>query len=330
MKQSTARARRVLACLACAACTTLLAIFVHRDPSITPALAHSSPARHERAHDDSTDLRASPASAERLPGADTARTKTPSSKARATDAWRPAEAMSDDEIVAAIAALSDDDIPHNAGRAASRLHSEERARPALIRALRSKDAQQRILAAAILTSAYHLYSKPGPDDWLRVLVEGLHSRYDSIRVVQGSMRVLVGKAQRVPHALARGLASSDRQKRFLCAYLLAHDRVATDLDRVCAILVPHLNTNAIRADANMSARALYLAGPLILPFLWRHARTLDAQGKMLADRIRFRLQHPGIREIDSLHEPLSSSFLTRYRKPLLEYECGWGWFPTFR
>jgi hypothetical protein len=203
--------------------------------------------------------------------------------------------------------LADDPYDFNAVRALWKLpRYGEAALPALRGALGSPDWQQRQLAAHLLRG---MDSAAPSSTLLAVCVEGLkRDRLPFDRPVPGRLGdrrrfmpvanatagvlyLLRHPGPAEPH-LVEGLASSDAQQRFLCAFILGTAGYDQHTPRVADILLPHLADNDIGQDALMAGSALYQLGPAVRPHLLNARPHADEQARSILDLILWDLDDP--------------------------------------
>jgi hypothetical protein len=175
--------------------------------------------------------------------------------------------------------------------------------PALERALRSDDYQQRQLAAYLLRD---LLSRP-TDDLLRVTVEGLrddtltheparpgsgdpYGRWSLVANARTGVRYLTDHAAAAQPWLAECMASTDRQQRLLAAAAAAFGGLSDLAPVAVPVLVEHLAHNGIAEDAKLAAPAILAFGAAALPFLEEARLASDAQQAVLARQIIRQIQ----------------------------------------
>lgn len=217
-------------------------------------------------------------------------------------------------VDAAIVNLGDDGAAWNAQWALYLLRSSgEAAIPALEQALGSRDRQRRQLAAHILRERWHdgraRYGRPPllspyapTDDLFRVTVEGLADddladlRGMSVRICNATdgLVFLAENGTRSAPYLEPGLGSHDLQQRFLSAVAAAFCGCGYLVDRAAPVLLEHLSSTstAIGGDAAAAARALYLFGPPVLPYVRPLIASTDRQQADLARLITMDLETP--------------------------------------
>lgn len=213
-------------------------------------------------------------------------------------------------IEAAIRNLGNDSARHNADWGIGILYQAgDSAIPAVEAALLSRDYQRRQLAAWVLinrwwdghadpSTRFQLPTKPPyvpPDALFRVVVEGLAD--DDLNIdfpnASSGMGFLVQYGRGCAAFLLPGLRSADPQQRFLsavCAGLMGATELVNDAG---PILVEHLMSNDVESDAAPSARALYLLGPEVLPYVRPACECADGQAANLAKLIVMNMETPG-------------------------------------
>jgi hypothetical protein len=202
--------------------------------------------------------------------------------------------------------LESDDVHWNAERAERMLESLwPHSQPALESALRSGDAQARIIATRLLQRRVF----PPTDDLLRASIEDLRDDagevryYISLRNAKRSSDYLVNWADIAEPFLIEAMASDDPQQRLLAAAVLGYGGRVSAMDRAVPILVSHLRDNDVRGDAKVAAPALYRFGSDVLPHLRRHVETEDDQARAILRSIIEQLEHPD-RSIYRLDNPM--------------------------
>ncbi len=223
---------------------------------------------------------------------------------RGLESW--AESASNSELVDA---LVHDDIRWNAIEAMGELR--DRGADAIYEleeALGSSDRQQRQFSASLLR---RLDTYKPSDEMIYVCVEGLaNDKAPPVRGAHPSMygpNATQGAIYLIRHIdlaeglVAAGMHSEDAQQRFFCAYILGKTSRSGYAGKICEILTPHLNDNSIRGDAVLATRALYLAGPAVIPHLKRASRRADEQGRSLIELVVLDLRDPPV-AIEDLYE----------------------------
>ncbi|MDH3585189.1 MAG: hypothetical protein OER86_13340, partial [Phycisphaerae bacterium] len=199
-------------------------------------------------------------------------------------AWsapRPGPAATPKMIGALVGQLRSDHVRWNAQRAMWRLQAiGPPATRSLEKALASTDYQQRQLAAHVLRYfSHHLPSQR----LLAVTIEGLQDdalpeesvgrdrlSYTYVWTAREGVEYLLDHATTAERLLRGALETTDRQQRFLCAYVLGMRGRVESIQEAAPILVDHLRDNDIPGDALMAAKALYRFGAAVQPLL-RHA-----------------------------------------------------------
>ncbi len=194
-------------------------------------------------------------------------------------------------IDAAIAALAHDDVPRNAMKAVHELAAAgDKALPALQAALESHDQQQRHLAAFVLRRvdaeptqklcglSVEALGDPEIEGYWRTLIH--RPALSAAHWLQQHARSKVV----TPHLLVAA-RSSQPQRRFLAAALLAFAGVQQDLPNTCAVLLAQLPDNHQNGDALLAAHALYRLGPASLPQIRLAYRGADDQARSLLQLI---------------------------------------------
>jgi HEAT repeat protein len=102
---------------------------------------------------------------------------------------------------------------------------------------------------------------------------------------RGGLEYLVRHAASAAPLVCAGLASSDVQRRFLCAVIIAASRTSEDSLRAIEILTTHLNSNENAGDAGIAEAALALMSPAALMPLRQAVEGLDAQGREAVARV---------------------------------------------
>jgi hypothetical protein len=180
----------------------------------------------------------------------------------------------------------------NASNAMWRLSVMPEAEAALQEALRSADWQHRQLACSTLHELW--YNRRGVSithDLLRVTVEGLgddalpyETCYTHVTNARSGFWFLcdLPDPSMAESALATGMASLDRQRRFLCAAAAGATGRTRLIEQAAPILIEHLHDNDIESDATLAVGALYRFGARVTPYLQECAATGDAQAQRLA------------------------------------------------
>jgi hypothetical protein len=158
--------------------------------------------------------------------------------------------------------------------------------PALERCLDSEDWFTRQVAA------YALRLSKGyvpTERMLAVVVEGLgdddlprreHSQRGPgflIFNARQGLEYLILHIERAAPLVRRGLTSSDMQRRFLCAVIIAAARISEDSFRAIEILTAHLKSNEMQGDAAIAEIALGLMSPAAAMPLREAMDKMDAQ-----------------------------------------------------
>ena len=187
--------------------------------------------------------------------------------------------------------LANDSERNNAKRALAQLRAVgAKADAALHDALDSKDPQQRHFAAHLLRARN---SSAPSQKLLAVTVEGL--RDDNLpeyprkapyiwNAVEG-VEFLLGNVEVAKSHLLVALDATDGQQRFLAAYIVAMSRREWRVERVCSILIEHLEDNEVRNDASLSSTALARLGRPALPSLFENRGSLDVQQRDLIELV---------------------------------------------
>ncbi len=194
--------------------------------------------------------------------------------------WLPTHA----QIEAWIAALRDDDERGNANYARRELREcGPAATIGLAHALESDDRQQRFYAAELLVDR----GDPLPSRIFDVAVEGLadDDLFDSN--AQWSLRFLDAHPTDAAERLTLALFSSDRQQRFLAAYLLARTGAEATRAQACSVLIEHLADNDTQYDAELARDALTQLSYFVLPQIEHATRAAtDRQARLYLEGIQ--------------------------------------------
>lgn len=186
----------------------------------------------------------------------------------------------------------------------------EAGRAALERSLKSKDRQERHLAASQLRYLCWdrtQYKNPRltrtpSDELLRVTVEGLAS--DGINYSAGTVDnawdgfdFLVLFPEQARPLVADGLRSGDHQQRILCAALVAQGGNVAELDRAIPVLLAHLAADQRNGNARLAAKALAWIGPAAEPSLVQLRSLGDPQQRAIATVLLRHLRQPPTRSL---------------------------------
>jgi len=225
----------------------------------------------------------------------------------------PAHTLSDQQtrrIDQLIADLRADHHRFNAHQAMDQLLGVGRpAIPALQKALRSEDHQQRHMAADVLISLGHGWR----DDpvqvqptlaMLDVLIEGLRHdnlprgydrdemRYSYTFNARYGTEYLTRHIALAEPLLVKALHSDDGQQQFLAACLLGWAGRSQHVDTLAPILLAHLRDNTLASDGLLAAPALYRLGSTVIPHLEKARLSADAQQDKFIDLILLDLRDP--------------------------------------
>jgi hypothetical protein len=173
------------------------------------------------------------------------------------------------------------------------------AMPALERALRSDDWQQRQLAAYLLRESQFAEAT---DELFRVTFEGLRDpslrrdradgRYRGTSTATSGMWYLVPHAHELEPMLIEGLHSDDARQQLLSAAIAAHGGCHTLADEAVPILIEHLKDNDVSWDADTAMHALDRFGPLAFAQLDAMRDSPDRQQNKRVRRLLARLVAP--------------------------------------
>lgn len=253
-------------------------------------------------------------------------------------------ALRDERIVGWVSDLRDDGIAGNAIAALRRL---VRLPPGSIaelqQSLASPDPQLRHFAAGVLRARCQLHKDRVTEGLLRVSVEALRSDLGPVSMaafstrigplLQGTTMFLAEHAAAAHDLLVPQLASSNKQQRFLSAYLLAQselrERTRWQANRIAHELVEHLVDNEVEGDAMMATNGLYQLGADALPVLSGSRRYLDEQGRKLVDLIRLDLEQPPRTKPDLYRRSSMVSISRIYHDPAVEYDLSRSRVPGF-
>jgi len=188
------------------------------------------------------------------------------------------------EIDAWIAALRHDEVRGNAWYARWELREcGPAATLGLADALESDDRQQRFYAAELLVER----GDPLPARIFDVAVEGLADDDLSDPNAQWSLRFLDAHPTDAAERLTWALFSSDRQQRFLAAYLLARTGAEATRAQACSVLIEHLADNDTQYDAELARDALTQLSYFVLPQIEQATRaSTDRQARLYLERIQ--------------------------------------------
>lgn len=166
--------------------------------------------------------------------------------------------------------------------------------PALERCLSSEDWFKRQVAAYALRLTVGYVPT---ERMLTVVVEGLgdddlprkelRERGPGFLIFnarQGLEYLILHIARAVP-LVRGGLTSSDMQRRFVCAVVIAASRTSEDSLRAIEILTTHLKSNEIQGDAAIAEIALGLMSPAAVMPLRESLYRMDAQGQEAIERV---------------------------------------------
>jgi hypothetical protein len=213
-----------------------------------------------------------------------------------------------------ISDLASDDDTYNAMNAMWDLFRLGRhSAPALQRALRSEDWQQRQLAADVLRDLTHPWwndkhdrrdpplkrEEIATDAMFRVSIEALkfddlprtlraspsRAAYSYINNACSAFEFLLHFPDRTCAMVEPGLSSGDMQERFLSAALVAACGRGALQERAIPILIEHLKDNNVDGDSHFAAWALGQAGPAAMPYLARALEDSDEQARRYAAAI---------------------------------------------
>lgn len=212
------------------------------------------------------------------------------------------EPASEQDLLRWIEDLRDDEVNWNATRSAYALWRHvKQAKPLLMAALRSPDAQQRGLAAYILTDLE--LTDPAEK---HALVDVLAESYEHPRFFPREVRNGTGEVTRT-YSLAVSLednayiafrinaeyrdmarpviervwSHADDERGRDAGYLLAHDRLGRTRFAIAQRAVDHLVDNEVEGDAVISLRTLTRLGPEAIPVVLDALPGRDSQAQQL-------------------------------------------------
>ncbi|MCB9877066.1 MAG: hypothetical protein H6835_05635 [Planctomycetes bacterium] len=232
--------------------------------------------------------------------------------------------------------LRDDDVRWNATEAVRQLCALPPGEIVeLEQALGSSDLQQRYTAAGVLRIRCGRDLARPSAGLLQVSVDALSSRVDvDTRFLtgdstDGSLYFLAEHTRAARQPLARALATGDAQQRFLCAYLLARERLPEADAWAVRQLVEHLGDNRIRGDALMATHGLYRLGEPAMAQMLEMRRYADEQGRGLLDLVLLDLRDPP-RDVKALRSRRALHDISCiYHDPAIEYRLGRSPVPFF-
>lgn len=197
-------------------------------------------------------------------------------------------ALESDDLQGQVAALAADEVVGNAMRALRVLHQAGSEAEAPLRAaLRSGDWQQRQLAGHLLRRRA---AQPSAA-LLGVSIEALRDDWSFygdgrpqgpnllLANARSALFYLAAQAEQGTGELRACLSSDDAQQRFLAAVLLGLRGDGQEVERCCAILLPHLAANDLPDDASLALAALHGLGAPVQARLARLQRPLDSQAR---------------------------------------------------
>lgn len=233
-----------------------------------------------------------------------------------------------------IADLADDRIGMNADAAMDDLRTAGRpARPALMAALDSPDAQTRQLAAMLLRGmldpgpALPGPPEPAPPRLVRATLDGASPRRCASYTERCWERSIADEAAAYLHRnwpdvaplLEDALDSAEPGRRLVAATLVAYRRETAWYPKAASVLVDHLVDNNVWWDARHAARALVAMGPAARHLVAPYAEDDDPQRARLARCVLWRYDgsdpttrpaNPwsfGIRELEGADAPWAGS-----------------------
>lgn len=256
------------------------------------------------------------------------------------------ETLSDELLLSLVDDLRDDGIRFNAGKAMRKLIQGPAGEiPALHAALDSGDSQFRHFAAGVLRRRCDQDKATVTPRLLEVSIEALRSDLGKVStdayctwvgpITPSSARFLSAHTAAASEMLIRQLTSTDKQQRFLSAYLLAQGGQVTrtrnpqHVARVVYELVGHLAHNKTRGDAMMATHGLFRVGEAALPILVDQRRYLDEQGRKLVDLIRMDLQQMPRTKKDLWARSAMIRISQNYHDPAVEYNLRKSPLPGF-
>lgn len=122
--------------------------------------------------------------------------------------------------------------------------------------------------------------------------------------------------------LVKGLSADDRQKRFLCAFVLASGGHADHAAQVVPLLLPRLSHNRTPNDGLMSASALFRLGEVVEPYLFEARPESDDQAGPLIDLILRDLHDPPDTQAKLWSRSQKGLLSDLYHDPVYEYRFG--------
>ena len=239
---------------------------------------------------------------------------------------------------ALIEQFRDDDIRRNliSARKALRTHPGL-THDALQNALDHEDWQVRQVVCQMIWRRTKLGTSPVTERLIEVTIEGLrddttpydHPRRRGLVYYNAALGVdtLIPIAHTWRDLLHTALDSDDAQQRFLAAYILARAGITDRIDRVSAVLIPHLRDNDIPDDAKSAVFALGGYGKELLPHLDRARDQADAQQLELIGLLVEHINNP-----DAPHSTTRRSSITQAVANPAAHNAGasWGWLSRLR
>ncbi len=188
--------------------------------------------------------------------------------------------------------LISDDRYENAYKASEKLRIiGPRAIPYLREALHSSDRQQHMYVVSLLIEL-------GDEVDLELLAEA-YANLDGDEFVSmhlhddsDAVRLLIDSGSKAWEIARPGLFSTDPQRRYLSALILAHTRCPRDVTLVVTILAGHLADNRWKGDAGQASRALFVLGEPAAAVLRRLRGMGGLQSRRLVTLLLSEIENP--------------------------------------